>query len=141
MFNPAKTLFCHHLLINLSQQLLALSPLVALLELPQSAAPEVLPGDEQASLVCHHTALPGGIVVCTQEQVLLPGLDLWAFAGHVLGAHPQQLVPTADAVLALFVHRHDVDSELPPLAGFISFKNVHLNSWRRRENLALKQIH
>ncbi len=122
-----EALFCLHLSLNLSlslsplQQLLALSPLVALLELPQPAAPQVLPRDEQAALVRHHAALPGGVVVCTQEQVLPPWLDLRAFAGHVLGAHPQQLVPAADAVLTLFVDRNDVDGELPPLAGLVSF--------------------
>ena len=103
------------------QRLLALSPLVTLLELPQPAAPQVLPRDEQASLVRHHAALPGGIVVRAQEQVLPPGLDLWAFTGHVLGAHPQQLVPTADAVLTLLVDGDDVDGELPPLARFVPF--------------------
>ncbi|TNN59085.1 hypothetical protein EYF80_030719 [Liparis tanakae] len=93
-----------------AEKLLALPPLVALLELPQPAAPQVLPGDEQAPLVRHHAALPGGVVVGPQEQVLPARLDLGAFARHVLGAHPQQLVAAADAVLALFVDGDDVDA-------------------------------
>lgn len=91
------------------------------MKLPQPAAPKVLPRDEQASFVSHHTALPGGVIICAQEKVLPPGLDLGAFAGHVLGAYPQQLVAAADAVLALFVDRYDVDGELPPFACLVSF--------------------
>lgn len=112
---------------------LALPPLVTLLELSKSASPQVLPRDEQASLVRHHAALPGGIVICTQEQVLLARLDLWTFAGHVFGTHPQELVPTADAVLTLFVDRDYVDSKLPPLACLVSFQDVHLYSWCKKK--------
>lgn len=111
---------------------LAFSPLVTLLELPQPAAPQVLPGDEQAALVRHHAALPGRVIVCAQKQVLPPGLDLGAFAGDVLCAHPQQLVPAANAVLTLLVDGDNVDSELPPLPCLISFENVHLDSWWSR---------
>jgi len=122
---PAEALFYRHLSLNislflLSRLLLALSPLVALLKLPQPATPQVLPWDEQASLVGDYAALSGGVVICAQEQVLPPRLDLRALAGYVLGAHPQQLVPAADAVLALFVDRNDVDGELPPLACLVS---------------------
>lgn len=118
--------------LTLLQPLLALAPLVALLELSEPTAPQVLPWDEQAALVRHHAALPGGVVVCSQEQVLLPRFDLGTFAGHVLGAHPQQLVPAADAVLSLLVDRYDVDGELPPLARLVSFQDVDLDSWRGR---------
>lgn len=103
------------------------------MELPQPAAPQVLPRDEEASLVGNYAALPRGVVVCTQEQVLPSGLNLGTFAGHVLGAHPQQLVSTTDAVLTLFVDRNDVDRELPPLARLVTLKNVHLNSWFKRK--------
>lgn len=101
--------------------LLALPPFIALLEFPQPAAPQVLPRDKQASLVCHHSTLARGVVVCTQEQVLLPWLDFGAFACHILGTNPQQLVSTADAVLALFVDWDYVDGELPPLTCFVPF--------------------
>lgn len=112
---------------------LALSPFIALLEFPQPAAPQVFPGDEQASLVCHYTTLAGGIVICAQEQVLPPWLDFGTFAGHILGTNPQQLVSTANAVLPLFVHWNDVDSELPPLSCFVPFQNMHLDSWREKK--------
>lgn len=109
---------------------LALPSLVALLEPSQPAAPQVLPGDQQAALVRHHAALPGGVVVRAQQQVLPPRLDLGALAGHVLCADPQQLVAAADTVLPLFVDRNDVDGELPPLAGLVSFQDVSLDGWR-----------
>lgn len=113
---------------------LALSPFIALLEFPQPAAPQVFPGDEQASLVCHYTTLAGGIVICAQEQVLPPWLDFGTFAGHILGTNPQQLVSTANAVLPLFVHWNDVDSELPPLSCFVPFQNMHLDSWGEKKS-------
>lgn len=100
--------------------LLALPPLVALLKLPQPASPQVLPGNEQASFVSDNAAVSGGLVVCAQEQVLPPGLDLGAPTGHILGTNPQELVSASDAVPALFVDGNDVDSELPPLARFVS---------------------
>lgn len=119
-FIPAEALL--GLQPSLYQLLLALPPLVALLELPQPAAPQVLPRDEQASLVRNYAALSGGVVVVVraQEKVLSPRFDLGAFARYIFGAHPQQLVSPADAVLALFVDRYDVDGEPPPLARLVS---------------------
>ena len=109
-------------------RLLALAFLLALLELPEPACPRVPPLDNQAAFVCHHSALPGGVLVVPQQQVLLPGLDLGTLAGQVFGADPQELVPAADAALALLVDRDDVDGELPPLAGLFCLQDVHLDS-------------
>lgn len=102
-------------------ELLALPPFITLLEFPQPAAPQVLPRDKQASLVCHHATIARGIVICSQEQVLPPWLDFGTFAGHILGTNPQQLVSTTDAVFTLFVHWNNVDCELPPLTSFVPF--------------------
>lgn len=131
---------------------LALSSLVALLELPQPTAPQVLPGDKQAALVGHHAALARGVIVVivvvvvvmmvigAEEEVLPAGLDLGALASYILGVNPQQLVTTADAVLALLVDGDYVDCELPPLACFVPFQDVHLDRWRRRRQRTLLSI-
>lgn len=110
--------------------LLALAFLLALLELPEPARPRVPPLDNQAAFVRHHSALPGGVLVIPQQQVLLPGLDLGTLAGHVFGADPQELVPAADAALALLVDGDDVDGELPPLPRLVRLQDVHLDSCR-----------
>ncbi len=110
--------------------LLALAFLLALLELPEPSCPRVPPLNNQAAFVCHHPALPWGVLVVPQQQVLLPRFDLGTLAGHVFGADPQELVPAADAALALLVDGDDVDGELPPLAGFVCLQDVHLDSCR-----------
>lgn len=108
--------------------LLALALLLALLKLSEPARPRVPPLDDQAAFVCDHAALAGGVLVIPQQQVLLPGLDLGAFTGHVFGPDPQKLVPAADAALALLVDGDDVDGEFPPLADFVRLQDVHLHS-------------
>lgn len=113
--------------------LLTLAPLVALLELPQSPAPQVLPGDEQATLVRHHATLPWGVVIRAQQQVFPAKLDLGALAGHVLGTHPQELVAAPDALFTLLVDGDDVHGKLPPLPCLVSFEDVHLDSWMTNE--------
>lgn len=118
--------------------LLALAFLLALLELPEPACPRVPPLDNQAAFVCHHSALPWGVLVIPQQQVLLPWFDLGTFAGHVFGADPQELVPAADAALALLVDGNDVDGKLPPLAGFVCLQNVHLDSCMVKETKEIR---
>ncbi|KAA8594984.1 hypothetical protein FQN60_012119 [Etheostoma spectabile] len=60
-------------------------------------------------------------------------------AGHVFGADPQELVPTADAALALLVDRDDVDGKLPPLTGFVCLQDVHLDSCKIAKRLRRQQ--
>lgn len=101
---------------------LALAPLVTLLEFPKPTGPQVLPRDEQAALVRHHAALAARVVaVRAHEQVLPPGFNFVALAGHVFSADPQGLVSSANAVSPLLIDRYDVDSEFPPFARLVSF--------------------
>lgn len=111
--------------------LLALAFLLPLLELPQPACPRVPPLNNQTALVRHHSALPGGVLVVPQQQVLLPRLDLGTLTGHVFGPDPQELVPAADAALALLVDGDNVDGELPPLSGLFCLQNVDLDGCGR----------
>ncbi|KAG7242357.1 hypothetical protein INR49_023486, partial [Caranx melampygus] len=53
-----------------------------------------------------------------------------ASCGHIFGTDPQELVPSADAALALLVDGDDVHGELPPLTGFVCLQDVHLDSCR-----------
>lgn len=112
--------------------LLALAFLLALLELPEPARPCVPPLDNQATFICHYSTLARGVLIISQQQVLLPRLDLWTLAGHVFGTDPQKLVPTADAALSLLVDGDDVDSKFPPLTGFVRFQDVHLDSCKEK---------
>ena len=107
--------------------LLALAFLLPLLELPEPPGPRVSPLDDQAALVRHDPALARRVLIVAQQQVLLAWLDLGAFAGHVLGSHPQELVPASDAALALLVDGDDVNGELPPLACLVRLQDVDLD--------------
>lgn len=117
--------------VHLSLRLLAFAFFLSLLELAQSPRPRVPPLDDQTAFIGHHAALPRRILVVPQQQVFLPCFHFGTLTGHVLGSDPQQLVPSADAALALLVHGHDVHSEFPPLARLVRFQDVHLNSCRR----------
>lgn len=110
-------------------RLLALAFLLTLLELPEPSRPRVPPLDHQTAFVCHHAALARGVLVVPQQQVLLARFDLGTLARHIFGPHPQELVAAANAALALLVDGDDVDGELPPLAGFVSLQDVHLDGW------------
>lgn len=72
--------FPHFPSLSLSQGFfLALSSLVALLELSQPTAPQVFPGDKQAALVCNYAALARGVIIVVLVMVVVVLMVIGAY--------------------------------------------------------------